>query len=80
MMVPKRSEQYRVMLEAVQNHTPDAIVIDEISTAEEVRAVKSIRERGVALVSAGGGGFPRSTTSVVLTRAAPHLVHLVANR
>ena len=29
-MVPTRSQQYNVLLEAVQNHTPDVLIVDEI--------------------------------------------------
>jgi stage III sporulation protein AA len=49
--VPNRADQYRLLLEAVQNHAPDLIVIDEISTQEDAAAVASIAERGVQLVA-----------------------------
>jgi stage III sporulation protein AA len=49
--VPNRTDQYRLLLEAVQNHAPDLIVIDEISTREDAAAVASIAERGVQLVA-----------------------------
>jgi stage III sporulation protein SpoIIIAA len=42
--------QGRVLREAVKNHTPQAIVIDEISTKAEVSVVKSIAERGIFMV------------------------------
>lgn len=39
------------MLEAVQNHTPEAIVVDEIGLPAEVTAVRDIAQRGVQLVT-----------------------------
>lgn len=39
MMVPSRQQQAQVLLEAVQNHAPDVVIIDEIST-KEVRAAE----------------------------------------
>ncbi len=53
--VPNRADQYRLLLEAVQNHSPELIVIDEISTREDAAAVASIAERGVQLVATAHG-------------------------
>lgn len=53
--VPSRDDQYRLLLEAVQNHSPEVIVIDEIATKEEATAVASIAERGVQLVATAHG-------------------------
>jgi stage III sporulation protein AA len=58
--VPNRADQYRLLLEAVQNHSPDLIVIDEISTQEDAAAVASIAERGVQLVATAHGRTLRS--------------------
>jgi hypothetical protein len=38
MMVPSRPEQHAVLIEAVQNHMPDVLVVDEIGSAAEVGA------------------------------------------
>ena len=46
MVVPNKELQPEVMLEAVQNLTPDTIVIDEIGTKEEVKAAATIKYRG----------------------------------
>lgn len=43
------------MIEAVENHMPQVIVIDEIGTAEEALAARSIAERGVQLVATAHG-------------------------
>jgi hypothetical protein len=43
------------MIEAVENHTPEVIVIDEISTTEEALAAQTIAERGVILVATAHG-------------------------
>ncbi len=55
MKVGDRADQYRVMLEAVQNHTPDVLVIDEIGTHEEVQEAVSIKLRGVQLIATTHG-------------------------
>ena len=47
--------QHRVMIEAVENHTPEAIVIDEIGTALEADAARTIAERGVQLIGTAHG-------------------------
>ena len=55
MQVAKPQWQHRVMIEAVENHMPQVIVIDEIGTAEEALAARSIAERGVQLVATAHG-------------------------
>jgi stage III sporulation protein SpoIIIAA len=42
MQVKKKAEQHDVLLEAVQNHNPNVIIIDEIGTAQEVNAGKKL--------------------------------------
>ncbi|WIA32455.1 hypothetical protein OEZ86_003276 [Tetradesmus obliquus] len=55
MMVARREEQAGVLVEAVQNHNPDVVVVDEIGTAKEVAAARTICERGVLLVGTAHG-------------------------
>lgn len=55
MKVGERENQYRTMLEAVQNHTPEALVIDEIGTRMEVTEAVSIQQRGVQLIATTHG-------------------------
>ncbi len=55
MPVIDSSEQHKVMIEAVENHTPEVIVVDEISTPEEALAAQTIAERGVILVATAHG-------------------------
>src|SRR4030095_7962776 len=43
--------QHGVMIEAVENHMPEVIVIDEIGTAQEALASRTIAERGVQLIA-----------------------------
>ena len=50
MQVSKTELQYQVMLEAVENHMPEAIVIDEISTELEALATCTIAEKGIQLI------------------------------
>ena len=47
--------QHRVMIEAVENHMPEVIVIDEIGTLEEALAARTIAERGVQLIATAHG-------------------------
>lgn len=53
--VPDRGDQSRLLLEAVQNHTPEVVVIDEIGTREEAESAASIAERGVQLLATAHG-------------------------
>lgn len=55
MQVVDRDQQGDVMIEAVQNHTPQVIVIDEIGTEDEAMAARTIAERGVGLVATAHG-------------------------
>src|SRR3712207_8731152 len=55
MQVPRPSEQHAVMIEAVENHMPEVIVIDEIGTEAEAQAARTIAERGVQLVGTAHG-------------------------
>ena len=50
MQVSKSELQHNVMVEAVENHMPEVIIIDEIGTELEVLAARTIAERGVQLV------------------------------
>jgi hypothetical protein len=47
--------QHAVMIEAVENHMPEVIVIDEIGTELEAAAARTIAERGVQLVATAHG-------------------------
>ncbi|MFS8534505.1 MAG: R3H domain-containing nucleic acid-binding protein [Limnochordales bacterium] len=55
MQVPHSTRQADVMIEAVENHMPEVIVIDEISTEAEALAARTIAERGVQLVATAHG-------------------------
>ncbi len=55
MQVPRPSHQHETMIEAVENHNPQVIVIDEIGRAEEATAARTINERGVQLVGTAHG-------------------------
>ena len=47
--------QHRVMIEAVENHMPEVVIVDEIGTEAEALACRSIAERGVQLVGTAHG-------------------------
>ncbi|MEK6191201.1 MAG: R3H domain-containing nucleic acid-binding protein [Chloroflexota bacterium] len=55
MQVRTPTEQHAVMIEAVENHMPEVIVIDEIGTELEAVAARTIAERGVQLVGTAHG-------------------------
>ena len=55
MQVPTPAQQHAVMIEAVENHMPEVIVIDEIGTELEALAARTIAERGVQLVGTAHG-------------------------
>ncbi|MBW4681542.1 MAG: AAA family ATPase [Microcoleus vaginatus WJT46-NPBG5] len=55
MQVSRPELQHHVMIEAVENHMPEVIVIDEIGTELEAQAARTIAERGVQLVGTAHG-------------------------
>jgi stage III sporulation protein SpoIIIAA len=55
MQVATPSRQHEVMIEAVENHNPEAIVIDEIGRELEAMAARTIAERGVQLIGTAHG-------------------------
>jgi stage III sporulation protein SpoIIIAA len=55
MQVRKPSLQHEVMIEAVENHNPEVIVIDEIGRELEAVAARTIAERGVQLIGTAHG-------------------------
>jgi stage III sporulation protein SpoIIIAA len=55
MQVPSVDVQDAVMIEAVENHMPEVIVIDEIGTRAEALAARTIAERGVQLIATAHG-------------------------
>jgi len=57
MQVSRTDLQHKVMIEAVENHMPKVIVIDEIGTELEARAAQTIAERGVQLIGTAHGNY-----------------------
>jgi stage III sporulation protein SpoIIIAA len=55
MQVAHPEQQHQVMIEAVENHMPEVIIIDEIGTELEALAARTIAERGVQLVGTAHG-------------------------
>jgi hypothetical protein len=55
MQVARPELQHQVMIEAVENHMPEVIVIDEIGTELEALAARTIAERGVQLIGTAHG-------------------------
>jgi stage III sporulation protein SpoIIIAA len=55
MQVARVAKQHAVMIEAVENHMPEAIIVDEIGTEAEAVAARTIAERGVQLIGTAHG-------------------------
>lgn len=55
MQVSTPALQHSVMIEAVENHMPEVIIVDEIGTELEANAARTIAERGVQLVATAHG-------------------------
>ncbi|BDA41586.1 Uncharacterized protein ycf45 [Coccomyxa sp. Obi] len=55
MQVPDPSQQHKVMVEAVENHMPEIVIVDEIGTEAEALACRTIAERGVQLIATAHG-------------------------
>lgn len=55
MQVPAPNLQHEVMIEAVENHMPEVIIIDEIGRELEAQAARTIAERGVQLIGTAHG-------------------------
>ncbi|HOO96923.1 MAG TPA: R3H domain-containing nucleic acid-binding protein [Caldisericia bacterium] len=55
MQVPIGVAQHKIMIQAVENHMPEVIIIDEIGTEEEAAACRTIAERGVQLIGTAHG-------------------------
>ena len=60
MQVAHPELQHQVMIEAVENHMPEVIIIDEIGTELEALAARTIAERGVQLVGTAHGNYLES--------------------
>ncbi|MEX0761150.1 MAG: R3H domain-containing nucleic acid-binding protein [Dehalococcoidia bacterium] len=55
LQVPHTELQHQVMIEAVENHMPEVVIIDEMSTELEAMAARTISERGVQLIATAHG-------------------------
>jgi stage III sporulation protein AA len=55
MQVSSPDRQHAVMIEAVENHMPEVVIVDEIGTEEEAAAARTIAERGVQLIGTAHG-------------------------
>lgn len=71
MQVPKTELQHQVMIEAIENHMPEIIIIDEIGTELEVLAAQTIAEKGVQLVGTTHGSF---LINIIKTPLLSHLI------
>ena len=66
MQVAKTEFQHQVMIEAVENHMPQVIIVDEIGTELEALAARTIAERGVQLVGTAHGNQIENLISMTI--------------
>jgi stage III sporulation protein SpoIIIAA len=71
MQVAQPSLQHEVMIEAVENHNPEVIVIDEIGRELEAEAARTIAERGVQLI---GTDLGRTLENLLLNPTLSDLI------
>ena len=57
MQVSSPELQHKVMIEAVENHMPEVVIVDEIGTEAEALACRTIAERGVQLIGTAHGNY-----------------------
>jgi stage III sporulation protein SpoIIIAA len=55
MKIPDNKNQQKIMIEAIQNHTPDVLIIDEIGTQFEVLSTKECSQRGIIMYASAHG-------------------------
>ena len=55
MQIPAGSTQAQALIQAVENHMPEVLIVDEISTRQEVENCQTIAERGVTLIATAHG-------------------------
>lgn len=63
MMVNDPKRQERELIECVQNHTPEVIVVDELGTKADVEAVSTVEKRGVRLIASAHGDLKSLLTN-----------------
>lgn len=76
MQVARTELQHQVMLQAVENHMPQVIIIDEISSELEVLAAQTIAEKGVQLIGTTHG---KSIKNLIKTPYISNLIGGVIN-
>jgi stage III sporulation protein SpoIIIAA len=67
MMVPSLDQQAAVLVETVQNHTPEIVIVDEIGRESEVEAVQTVKERGVRCFGSAHGSLRRLVDNKILS-------------
>jgi len=66
LQVSTRELQHHVMVEAVCNHTPEVIVVDEITNLDEAQAAQTIAQRGIRIIATAHGGFTNVLKNPIL--------------
>ena len=55
LQVPDGCDQYEIMLEAIRNHYPEVVMVDEVTTRREADVARTISRRGVRLIATAHG-------------------------
>jgi len=55
LQVPDGCDQHEIMREAVRNHYPEVVIIDEVTTRQEADVARTIARRGVRLIATAHG-------------------------
>jgi len=55
LQVPDGCDQYEIMLEAIRNHYPEVVIVDEVTTRQEADMARTISRRGVRLIATAHG-------------------------
>ena len=76
-MVPSLDQQSSVMIECVQNHTPHVMIIDEIGRPQEVKAARTVKQRGVRIIASAHGDLRRLIKNGELNGLVGGVEHVV---
>jgi stage III sporulation protein SpoIIIAA len=66
MQVPPDEKQEDIMIQAIENHTPEVLIVDEIGNAMEVSSIKNCSQRGVILYASAHGSLKNLVKNPIL--------------
>jgi hypothetical protein len=66
MQVPLKKKQEEIMIQAIENHTPEVLIVDEIGSKNEVESIKNCSQRGVILYASAHGSLKNLKKNPIL--------------